>query len=103
MVSEISSTKASPRWTTRCATRPRSGWHDAVIGEDCEIAPHTSVGGHVELGDGVRVGQGAVFRPFVKVGEGARIGAGAVVVRDVPANEVWVGKPAGPMRTKSAA
>lgn len=68
--------------------------HDATVGADCELAPHTSVGGHVRLGDGVRVGQGALFRPFVDVGEGARIGMGAVVVRDVPAGEVWVGNPA---------
>lgn len=68
--------------------------HDAVIGDDCEIAPLTSVGGEVELGDGVRVGQGATFKPRVKVGDGARIGMGAVVTKDVPAGETWVGNPA---------
>lgn len=68
--------------------------HDAQIGADCEIAPLSSVGGHVRIGDRVKVGQGAVFRPFVVVGEGARIGCGAVVVCDVPAGEVWAGCPA---------
>lgn len=68
--------------------------HDVVIGEDCELAPHCSVGGHVTIGDGVRVGQGALFKPFVTVGNGARIGMGAVVIRDVPAGEVWAGNPA---------
>ena len=74
--------------------------HDAVIGDDCEIAPLTSVGGHVELGNGVRVGQGAVFKPFVKVGDGARIGMGAVVTKNVPAGETWVGNPARPLGQK---
>src|SRR5436309_763593 len=42
--------------------------HDATIGDDCELAPGVVVGGHVEIGDNVRVGIGALFRPFVKVG-----------------------------------
>ena len=68
--------------------------HDAQIGENCEFAPHCSVGGHVVIEDGVRVGQGALFKPFVRVGKGARIGMGAVVIRDVPPGEVWAGNPA---------
>lgn len=68
--------------------------HDAVVGDDCEIAPHTSVGGHVQLGEGVRVGQCASFKPFLRIGARARIGMGAVVVCDVPAGEVWAGNPA---------
>lgn len=68
--------------------------HDAQIGEDCELAPGTVVGGHVVLGDRVRVGVNASFKPFVRVGNGARIGCGAVVIRDVPAGEVWAGNPA---------
>lgn len=68
--------------------------HDAQIGEDCELSTGTIVGGHVVIGDGVKVGVNACFRPFVRVGDGARIGCGAVVVRDVPAGEVWAGNPA---------
>lgn len=68
--------------------------HDAVIGDDCELAPLTSVGGHVVIGDRVRVGQGATFKPYVTVGDDARIGMGAVVTKDVPAGETWVGNPA---------
>lgn len=68
--------------------------HDAHIGDNVEIAPHTSVGGHVTLENNVKVGQSAVFKPFITVGEGARIGCGAVVIRDVPAGEVWAGNPA---------
>ena len=68
--------------------------HDALIGDDCEIAPLTSVGGEVEIGDRVHVGQGATFKPRVKVGDDAVIGMGAVVTKDVPAGEVWAGNPA---------
>jgi UDP-N-acetylglucosamine acyltransferase len=68
--------------------------HDAIIGADCEFAPLTSVGGEVEIGDGVKVGQGATLKPRVTIGAGARIGMGAVVTKDVPAGETWVGNPA---------
>jgi len=72
--------------------------HDAIIGAYCEIAPLTSVGGEVEIGDRVKVGQGATFKPRVKVGDDAVIGMGAVVTKDVPAGQTWVGNPARPLR-----
>lgn len=72
--------------------------HDAVIGEDCELAPGVVIAGHCEIGNGVRIGVNACLRPFIRVGQGARIGAGAVVVKDVPAGEVWAGNPAERLR-----
>lgn len=68
--------------------------HDAKIGDDCELAPGTIIGGHCILGDRVRCGIGVLVRPFITVGADARLGAGAVVVKDVPAGEVWAGNPA---------
>lgn len=68
--------------------------HDAYVGEDCEIAPLTSIGGYVMIGNNVKVGQGATFKPHVTVGDNARIGMGAVVTKNVPAGETWVGNPA---------
>ncbi len=68
--------------------------HDCIVGDGCEIAAGATLAGWVELGQNVKVGVNACFRPRVKVGDGARIGAGAVVVTDVPAGEVWVGNPA---------
>jgi acyl-[acyl carrier protein]--UDP-N-acetylglucosamine O-acyltransferase len=77
--------------------------HDAWILDDVEIAPMTSVGGHVTLEHGVKVGQGATFKPYITVGEGARIGMGAVVISDVPAGEVWAGNPARRIESHSKA
>ncbi len=68
--------------------------HDCIVGDGCELAAGTVLAGWVELGENVRVGVNACFKNRVKVGAGARIGAGAVVVKDVPAGEVWVGNPA---------
>jgi UDP-N-acetylglucosamine acyltransferase len=77
--------------------------HDVLIGDDCEIAPHTSIGGYAEIGDRVKIGQGATIKPCVKVGDDARIGMGAVVLRDVPAGETWCGNPARLLTRRSAA
>lgn len=68
--------------------------HDAVVGEDCELAPGAVVCGHCWIGDGVKIGVNACVKPFVTVGENARIGMGAVVVKHVPAGATVVGNPA---------
>ena len=68
--------------------------HDAWIFSDCEIAPLSSIGGHVTIGNRVKVGQGATIKPWVNIGNDARIGMGAVVTKDVPEGETWVGNPA---------
>lgn len=77
--------------------------HDAIIGDGCELAPGSRVGGFAVLEDGVKLGMNAVVLPKVRVGAGARIGAGAVVTRDVPAGETWVGVPAESLRSKREA
>lgn len=47
-----------------------------------------------EIGSGVFVGSGAKLLGPIKIGDGAKIGAGAVVTKDVPPNCVAVGVPA---------
>lgn len=68
--------------------------HDCFVGDDCEFAAGVVLAGHVTVGNRVRIGVNACVRPFITIGDGARIGAGAVVVKDVPAGEVWAGNPA---------
>jgi acetyltransferase-like isoleucine patch superfamily enzyme len=68
--------------------------HDAYIGEDCEIAPGAVICGWVVIGNGVKIGVNASILPHRKVGDGARIGAGAVVTKDVRPGAVVAGNPA---------
>lgn len=68
--------------------------HDNLIGPYATIASGVRLGGGVRLGDGVYVGAGALLRDGVTVGAWSQVGMGAVVLRDVPAGEVWVGAPA---------
>ncbi len=49
---------------------------------------------HVDIGEDVWIGSGAIILPGVSVGDGAVVGAGAVVTTDVPENAIVVGVPA---------
>lgn len=53
----------------------------------------------VWIGSNVWIGAGAVILPGITIGDNAVIGAGSVVTRDVPANMIFVGMPARPLRS----
>lgn len=72
--------------------------HDSIVGDRVEIAPNTTLCGHVEIGDDARIGCNVSVLPFRKIGAGARVGAGSVVTHDIPAGEVWAGNPARKLR-----
>lgn len=72
--------------------------HDAQIGQNCELGAGTVICGHVVVEDGVLIGGNTWVKPKVRIGRGARIGGGSVVVKDVPAGEIWAGNPAKPLR-----
>ncbi len=71
------------------------------IGEDVTIYQGVTLGGtgketgkrHPTLRDGVIVGTGARVLGPLEIGEGAKVGAGAIVIRDVPPNSTVVGNP----------
>ncbi|WP_119288183.1 serine O-acetyltransferase [Azohydromonas sediminis] len=75
----------------------------AEVGDDCTIYQGVTLGGtsltkgakrHPTLGRGVIVGANAQVLGGFTVGDGARIGSGAVVVKPVPAGATAVGNPA---------
>lgn len=73
----------------------------AEIGEDVTIYQGVTLGGtgkesgkrHPTVRDRVIVGTGARVLGPLEIGEGAKVGAGAIVIRDVPANSTVVGNP----------
>jgi serine O-acetyltransferase len=71
----------------------------ATIGADCAIHQVCTIGagskpGGPTIGDHVMIGCHTCILGPVNVGDGARIGAGAVVVPDIPAGTTAVGVPA---------
>ncbi|MEV0947178.1 DapH/DapD/GlmU-related protein [Rhodococcus sp. NPDC049939] len=58
--------------------------HDVQIGEDCVIAPSTTFGGHVTMGDGVNLGINTVIHQRRVIGDRAMVGMGSVVAKDIP-------------------
>jgi serine O-acetyltransferase len=75
------------------------------IGEDVTLYQGVTLGGtgketgkrHPTVGDGVIVGTGARVLGPVAIGEGAKVGAGAIVIKDVPPNTTVVGNPGRPV------
>ena len=75
---------------------------DAVIGSACVLIQGVTIGRRHEdgercapvIGNGVYFGANSVALGAITIGDGARIGAGAVVLRDVPAGATAVGVPA---------
>lgn len=74
----------------------------AEIGDDCVMFHSVTLGGrggnsehrHPILGNNVYIGTHATLLGPIHVGDGAKIGAGAVVLHDVPAGATAVGVPA---------
>ncbi|MCE9620300.1 MAG: acyl-ACP--UDP-N-acetylglucosamine O-acyltransferase [Planctomycetes bacterium] len=58
--------------------------HDCVVGNRCIFANTVSLGGHVEVGDGVIFGGSGTAHQFVRIGRGAFIGGLTGLSTDLP-------------------
>ncbi len=72
--------------------------HDDRVSDYVTVASGVRLGGGVVLRPGAYVGAGALIREGVTVGDRSLVGMGSVVLRDVPAGEVWAGNPARRLR-----
>jgi sugar O-acyltransferase (sialic acid O-acetyltransferase NeuD family) len=68
--------------------------HDDVIEDFVTFASGVRVSGGVRVGTGAYLGTGALIRESLRVGARSIVGMGSVVLRDIPAGEVWAGNPA---------
>lgn len=68
--------------------------HNCVIGKNCYIVAQVGLAGSTVLGDGVRLGGQVGVAGHLTIGHGAAIGAGSATMSDIPAGEIWSGRPA---------
>lgn len=74
----------------------------AVVGHDCSILHHVTLGGsgkkgvdrHPKIGNGVLLGARATVLGNVKIGDGVKIGAGTLFIGNLPDHSIAVGVPA---------
>lgn len=74
---------------------------DACITTGCVLLTHFRdtkkkrfVRGQIIIKKGAYIGCNTIICKPVTIGENAVVGAGSIVVKDIPANQVWAGNPA---------
>lgn len=72
--------------------------HNCIIGQNCILTCNVVVSGSSKIGNDVFLGVGATVKNGKHVGDNATLGQGAVIVKNVPANETWVGNPASKIK-----
>lgn len=68
--------------------------HDCVINDFVHIAPHSTLCGEIEIGEGTWIGAGTTVIQGIHIGKDCFIGAGSVVVKDIPDGCMCYGNPA---------
>jgi len=68
--------------------------HNNVIGKNVVIAAEVNVAGGNVIEDNVWIAPSSSLRGYLTIGKEATVGMGAVVVKNIPAGEIWVGNPA---------
>lgn len=72
--------------------------HECEIGNFVTVAPMAAISGNVKLEDYVEVGTGAALRQGLTLQRGAMVGMGAVLTKNIPANTIYAGNPAKPLK-----
>ncbi len=72
--------------------------HNCHIGRNCYIVAQVGIAGSSVLGDGVRLGGQVGVAGHLTIEDGAAIGAGSATMTNIPAGQIWSGRPARPHR-----
>ncbi len=72
--------------------------HNVQIGRYCILAAQVGIAGSCVLGDGVMLGGKVGLADHLNIGDNVQIAAGAGLMHDVPAGEIWAGRPGQPIK-----
>jgi UDP-3-O-[3-hydroxymyristoyl] glucosamine N-acyltransferase len=73
--------------------------HNVRIGRYCILAAQTGVAGSCVIGDGVMIGGMVGLSDHLNIGDRVQIAAGSGLMHDVPAGEIWGGRPGRPIKS----
>lgn len=74
--------------------------HNVKLGRNTWLSPKVNIAGSVTIKDNVTIFSGAILRDGLVINEGVTIGMGSVIIKNIPANETWIGNPAKKMDKK---
>ncbi len=74
--------------------------HGVSIGADSLIIANAMIGGSVRIGDNCWIAPSSSVLNKVEIGKDTLVGMGAVVIRDVPSNTIVAGNPAKVLRKR---
>lgn len=74
--------------------------HDVRIGAFTTVAPGANISGNVHIGAWCNIGTNAAIREKTVIDAYSVLGMGSVLVKHMPAEQVWAGNPAKPLLTK---
>ena len=70
--------------------------HDVKIGKGCLIGLNSTISGYSEIGDYTRIDPGCTVSNRIIIGKNARVRIGSLVIRDIPKDGDFAGRPAIP-------
>ena len=76
--------------------------HDTCVEDYAVLTTGVCLSGNVHVEKNAYLGSQCSIRGGVKIGPGALVGMGSVVLKNIPAREVWCGNPARRLRTAFA-
>ncbi|KAA0977546.1 acetyltransferase [Paeniglutamicibacter gangotriensis] len=78
-----------------CVLMPRvTLTHDNVLGDFATMAAGVTLGGRVIVGQSAYLGMNASVKQDLSIGPYSILGMGAVLLKNLPASQIWAGNPA---------
>jgi UDP-3-O-[3-hydroxymyristoyl] glucosamine N-acyltransferase len=74
--------------------------HNVQIGNNCQLAAGTIIGGSTTVGDSCWTGLNSTLKNQIRIGNAVLVAAGACVISDLPDGEIVAGVPAKSIKNK---